>query len=95
MKTNRIIESVVAFIFGLAITLTAALTKANASIIVLGALLIVIGVGCFILALVDKDESPEAVIENSVVEEPVKKEATVTKKAKASKVSEKPAVEKK
>jgi len=49
----RIIDSVIAFIFGITILLTAIFTGANIGIIILGAILSIVGLGCFVWALLD------------------------------------------
>lgn len=59
---ERIIESIVAFIFGLVITVVSAVTNADVAIIVLGAILMAVGIGCFIWALVDKNKAKKATI---------------------------------
>lgn len=51
---QRIIESVVAFIFGAVIAITSLITEADIVITILGAVLAVVGIACFIWALVDK-----------------------------------------
>jgi len=54
--TNRIIEAVVSAIFGAVIVVVGLVEHVDWPIIVLGAILAVVGVGCLIWALVDKNK---------------------------------------